>query len=77
MLRRKENIQKIPEEGTDVFQQNIPDDYLGRSVSEFQNVKLVVIDSIFAVFLSYPYMIANQLDDEIMEIIYHFHLKVH
>ena len=77
MLRRKENIQKIPEEGTDVFQQNIPDDYLGRSVSEFQNVKLVVIDSIFAVFLSYPYMIASQLDDEIMEIIYHFHLKVH
>ena len=77
MLRRKENIQKIPEEDTDVFQQNIPDDYLGRSVSEFQNVKLVVIDSIFAVFLSYPYMIANQLDDEIMEIIYHFHLKVH
>ena len=77
MLRRKENIQKIPGESTDVFQQNIPDDYLGRSVSEFQNVKLVVIDSIFAVFLSYPYMIANQLDDEIMEIIYHFHLKVH
>ena len=77
MLRRKENIQKIPEESTDVFQQNIPDDYLGRSVSEFQNVKLVVIDSIFAVFLSYPYMIANQLDDEIMEIIYHFHLLVH
>ena len=80
IFRRKEDLDELPDNNTNVFQRNMLDRYLDRPDREFQNGKSAVIDSqCFAEFLSFYYFqlkskpeIHNDshsvvLDDELME----------
>ena len=45
IFRRKENLDDLPDDSTDVFQRNMLDRYLDRPDREFENGKFEVIDS--------------------------------
>ena len=52
IFRRKEGLDELPDNSTDVFQRNMLDCYLDSQDREFQNGKFAVIDSqCFAEFL--------------------------
>ena len=52
IFRRKEDLDELPDNSTDVLQRNMLDCYLDRPNREFQNGKFAVIDSqCFAEFL--------------------------
>ena len=54
---RKEDLDELPDDGTDVFPRKMLDRYLDRPNREFQNGKFAVIDSqCFAEFLSFYYL---------------------
>ena len=80
IFRRKEDLDELPDNNTNVFQRNMLDRYLDRPDREFQNGKFAVIDSqCFAEFLSFYYFQLKSkpelhndshpvvLDDELME----------
>ena len=80
-VRRKDDLDELPNDSTDVFHRNMLDCYLDRPDREFQNGKFAVIDSqCFTEFLSFYYLHSKSkpelhndsqpvaLDDELTEI---------
>ena len=57
IFRKKEELDELPDDGTDIFQKIMLDRYTDRPDSHFQNGKYAILENLcFAEFLSYCYV---------------------